>query len=116
MTRSQPPAWLLLSDDVEHRIFELLNYFPDSAAAACVSKAWRKTWKDTDDKRRGLREPTVLVPDFALGGYALFAAHPSGSWFAFSDGNGTLRIVDSSMRTIKLLGDVGDILRMAQVQ
>ena len=48
---------VLTVDDLLFAIFASFDAW--DGAAACVCRAWRQMWADTDDGRRGLRQVTL---------------------------------------------------------
>ena len=64
-------------------------------AAACVCRAWRQMWANTDDGRRGLRQVT-LDPRMLTLDPVIMCSPPSGAWHGVQQRDGVV-IVDASM-------------------
>ena len=85
---------VLTVDDLLSAIFASFDAW--DGAAACVCRAWRQVWADTDDGRRGLRQVTLDPRMLTLDPVSM-CSPPSGAWHGVQQRDGVV-IVDASMQ------------------
>ena len=85
---------VLAVDDLLSAIFASFDAW--DGAAACVCRAWRQMWANTDDRRRGLRQVT-LDPRMLTLDPVTMCSPPSGAWHGVQQRDGVV-IVDASMQ------------------